>query len=184
MPVRIPSRRDDVSSNPTARSASPGRERYNHQSPTTASITTPMNANGIKLTVELSLATTSLLIGPSGALRSQSDAPSRMLSVPSVAMIDGSRKKRISVALKTPVATPTPTTASAPNTRATVDASGFIVNDAVTTHIVISAATETSNPRTSSAHVCPIATSASGIVVINRFPRLYFVRNASCRIPA
>jgi hypothetical protein len=53
------------------------------------------------------------------------------------------------------------------------------VYEAVTTHIVTSAATETSKPPTSRALVCPIATSASGMVLRRRLPRLYFVRNAS-----
>jgi hypothetical protein len=47
-----------------------------------------------------------------------------MLSVPRVAMIEGSRRMRISVALKTPVARPTPTIARAPPIRASVDESG------------------------------------------------------------
>ena len=42
---------------------------------------------------------------------------------------------------------------------------GVIVNEAVTTHIVISAATETSKPPTSSALAWPSETSASGIAV-------------------
>ena len=52
--------------------------------------------------------------------------------------------------------------------------------EAVTTQNVISAATETSKPPTSSAFVWPSATSASGIVASRRFWRLYSVRNASC----
>ena len=48
-PVPIPSRRDDVSSRPTARSARPVRVRYSHTSASTARTTTPMNASGTKL---------------------------------------------------------------------------------------------------------------------------------------
>ena len=78
----------------------------------------------------------------------------------------------MSTALKTPVASPTPTSASAPGTSASVDVVGVIVNEAVTTHIVINAATETSKPPTSSALVWPSETSASGIVARSRFRRL------------
>ena len=59
-----------------------------------------------------------------------------------------------------------------------------IVNDAVTTQRVTSAATEMSKPPTSSAFVWPSATSASGMVVSNRLFRLYSVRNASCETVA
>ncbi len=67
---------------------------------------------------------------------------------------------------------PTPTTASVPTNRTSDDLSGCIVNEAMTTHSVISAATETSKPPTSSAFVWPIETSASGIVASSRFSRL------------
>jgi hypothetical protein len=87
-------------------------------------------------------------------------------------MIEGRRKIRIRSALKSPVASPTPTTASAPGISAKVEVSGVIVYDAVTTHSVIRAATETSKPPTSSAHVWPIETSASGIVASSRLRRL------------
>src|SRR6187200_3060460 len=48
----------------------------------------------------------------------------------------------------------------------------------------MSAATETSKPPTSRAHVCPSETSASGIVRSRRLLRLKLVRKASCRIAA
>jgi hypothetical protein len=104
-----------------------------------------------------------------------------MLSVPRVAMIDGKRRTRISVALKIPVARPTPRIASEPRNRSKLDLSGVSVNDAVTTHIVIRAATETSKPPTSMAAVWPIATRARGIVASRRLLMLYCVRNASWR---
>src|SRR5690242_1204640 len=121
-----------------------------------------MKASGTKLQLVVSASIALLEIEPCGKPRSHSDAPSRMLRVASVAMIDGKRKTRIRIALKSPVAIPTPTSASAPGTRPQVEVVGVIVYDAVTTHIVISAATETSKPPTISAHVCPIETSASG----------------------
>ena len=83
------------------------------------------------------------------------------------------------VALKTPVARPTPTIASEPRNSAKVVSSGLSVKDAVTTHIVTSAATEMSKPPTSKAFVWPIATSARGIVESRRLLMLYSVRNAS-----
>ena len=104
-----------------------------------------------------------------------------MLSVASVAMIEGRRKTRIRIALKTPVAIPTPTSASAPGTSPRLEVVGVIVYEAVTMHIVISAATETSKPPTSSAQVWPSETSASGIVASSRLRRLYWPRNASWR---
>ena len=148
-PVDIPSRRDEVSSRPTARTAVPVRVRYSQTSASTTRTTTPMNATGMKPMLVFSASMTSLLIGPSGWSRSSSDAPSRMLKVPSVAMIDGRRRIRMRVALKTPVARPTPTIASEPRNSAKVVSSGLSVNDAVTTHIVTSAATEMSKPPTS-----------------------------------
>jgi hypothetical protein len=87
-------------------------------------------------------------------------------------MIDGRRRTRMRIALKTPVAIPTPTSAKAPGISPSVDVVGVIVNDAVTTHIVIRAATDTSKPPTSSALVWPSEARASGIVVSRRFPRL------------
>ena len=78
----------------------------------------------------------------------------------------------MSTALKTPVASPTPTSASAPGINPNCDVVGVIVYEATTTHSVISAPTETSNPPTSSALVCPIETSASGIVASSRLLRL------------
>ena len=104
-----------------------------------------------------------------------------MLSVPSVAMIDGRRRTRISIALKMPVASPTPRSASAPGKYPQPDVVGVIVYEASTTQNVISAATETSKPPTRSAVVCPSETSASGIVARRRLLRLYYVRNASSR---
>ncbi len=86
-----------------------------------------------------------------------------MLRVPSVAMIDGSRRTRISMALKRPVASPTPRTARAPGKSASPDMVGVSVKEAVTTHIVIRAATETSKPPTSRALAWPNETSMSGI---------------------
>ena len=65
------------------------RDRYSHRSASTARTKTAMNAIGMKPTLFVSPLITSLLIVPSGWSRSQSDAPSRMLRVPSVAMIDG-----------------------------------------------------------------------------------------------
>ena len=46
-PVDIPSRRDEVSSRPTARSAIPGRDRYSHRSARATRQTTAMNARGM-----------------------------------------------------------------------------------------------------------------------------------------
>ena len=89
-----------------------------------------MNAIGMKPMLVVSASMTSLLIGPSGWSRSRSDAPSRMLSVPSVAMIDGRRRTRIRVALKIPVARPTPRIASEPRKSANVVSSGLSVNEA------------------------------------------------------
>ena len=92
--------------------------------------------------------------------------------MPSVAMIDGRRKTRISVALKSPVASPTATSARRRGSAPTPTIAGVIVYEAVTTHSVISAATETSKPPTSSALVWPIETRASGIVARRRLRRL------------
>ena len=122
-PVAIPSRRDEVSSRPTARIASPVRVRYSQTSRATASTTTPMKAIGTKPTLVVRPSMTSLLIGPSGWSRRSSDAPWRMLSVPSVAMIDGSPSTRISVALKSPVASPTADEREAPGSSAQPDVS-------------------------------------------------------------
>ena len=142
-----------------------------------------MNAIGMKLTLFVSPLITSLLIVPSGWSRSQSDAPWRMLRVPSVAMIEGRRRTRIRVALKMPVASPTAEERERSREVAPARLVGVIVYDASTTQNVISAATDTSKPPTRSAVVCPIATSASGIVVRSRLLRLYEVRNASSRPP-
>ena len=180
-PVDIPSRRADVSSRPTARTAMPVRDRYSQRSASTTRTITPMKATGMKPMLVVSASMTSLLIGPSGWSRSRSAAPWRMLKVPSVAMIDGRRRTRIRVALKIPVARPTPRIASEPRKSANVVSSGLSVNEAVTTHIVTSAATEMSKPPTSSAFVWPIATSARGIVASRRLLMLYSVRNASWR---
>jgi len=65
-PVAIPTRRDDVSSRPTARIASPVRVRYSQMSPATASATTAMKAIGTKLTLFVSPSTAPLEMGPSG----------------------------------------------------------------------------------------------------------------------
>src|SRR3954471_646031 len=109
-------------------------------------MTTARNAIGTKLQLVVSASTALLEIEPSGWSRSQSAAPWMMLSVARVAMIDGRRKMRISTALKTPVAIPTPTSASPPGISPHVEVVGVIVYDAVTTHSVISAATDTSKP--------------------------------------
>ena len=53
------------------------------------------------------------------------------------------------------------------------ESSSDIVYDATTTQNVMSAATETSKPPTSSALVWPSETSASGIVTSSRLWRLY-----------
>ena len=92
--------------------------------------------------------------------------------MPSVAMIDGRRNSLTRVALKRPVASPTPSSASAPSHSIGADESGVIVYDATTTHIVISAPTDTSKPPTSSALAWPNETRASGKVARRRFPRL------------
>ena len=60
--------------------------------------------------------------------------------------------------------------------------SGVSTNDDTTTHIVISAPTDTSNALTISALVCPIAASASGIVAISRPLRLNSDRNDGSRL--
>ena len=120
----------------------------------------------------MSVSIASLEIEPSGWSRNHSDAPCRMLSVPIVAMIEGSRKTRMRSALKNPTASPTPTSASAPGTSPKDDVSGVIVYEAMTTHSVIRAATDTSKPPTSSAQVCPIETRASGSVASSRLLRL------------
>src|SRR5436309_8871493 len=112
-----------------------------------------MKAAGTKPQLVVNVSTASGEINPAGWSRSHSEAPWRMLSVPMVAMIEGSRKKRIRSALKIPTARPTPTSARAPATSPHDDVVGVIVYDAVTTHIVITAATDTSKPPTSSAHV-------------------------------
>ena len=83
-----------------------------------------MKASGTKLTLVVRVSTASLLIDPSGWSRSRSDAPWRMLNVPSVAMIDGRRRTRMSIALKIPVASPTPTSASAPGISPSADVVG------------------------------------------------------------
>ena len=138
-----------------------------------------MNAIGMKLTLFVSPLTTSLLIVPSGWSRSQSEAPWRMLRVPSVAMIEGRRRTRIRIALKMPVASPTARSASAPGKYPQPDVVGVSVYDASTTQNVISAATDTSKPPTRSAVACPSETSARGMVAKRRLLRLYDVRNAS-----
>ena len=68
-----------------------------------------------------------VLIAPCGKPRSSSETPSRTLSVPSVATIEGRRSTRMSSVLKMPVARPTPTIASAPSTRVGPDMLGVIV---------------------------------------------------------
>ena len=95
-----------------------------------------------------------------------------MLNVASVAMIEGSRKTRMRIALPSPTTTPTPTIRRAPGISPRVDVIGVIVYEAMTTDSVISAPTETSKPPTSSALVCPSETRASGIVSRRRFRRL------------
>ena len=65
-PVAIPSRRDDVSSRPTALVARPVRVRYSHTSPATARTTTAMKAIGTKPTLFVRPLMTSLEMGPSG----------------------------------------------------------------------------------------------------------------------
>ena len=65
-----------------------------------------MNASGTKLQLVVSASIALLEIVPEGWSRSHSESPWRMLSVPSVAMIDGRRKTRTSSALKTPTAKP------------------------------------------------------------------------------
>ncbi len=102
-----------------------------------------------------------------------------MLNVPSVAMIDGSLRTRMITALKIPVANPTAISARPPGSNAHPDVSNVIVYEARTTQNVMSAATETSKPPTSSAQVCPSETRASGIVRRSRLLRLKLVRKAS-----
>ena len=80
--------------------------RYSHASPRTAITTATMKAIGTKLTLLVSRSMTSVLIGPAGKSRRRSAAPSRMLNVPSVAMIDGSLRTQTRTALKIPVARP------------------------------------------------------------------------------
>ena len=94
-----------------------------------------------------------VLIGPSGCGRSHSEIPSRMLSIASVAMIDDSPSPRMRMTLVVPTASATPITASTPTTSCHPARSGVSTNEATTTHIVISAPTETSNARTISALV-------------------------------
>ena len=98
--------------------------------------------------------------------------------MPSVATIDGSRRIRIRNALKKPVATPTPRRASEPVTRPKPDVVGVSVNDATTTHSVMSAATETSKPPTSSATAWPIETMISGSAARSSALRFSLLRNA------
>ena len=92
--------------------------------------------------------------------------------VPIVAMIEGRRKSRMSIALKRPTPRPTPTSANAPGMSPRVEVVGVIVYEASTTQNVSRGPTETSKPPTSSAQVWPIATSASGIVASSRFRKL------------
>ncbi len=101
-----------------------------------------------------------------------------MLSVPSVATIDGRRSTRIRRALKRPVAIPTPMRASEPVTRPKPVVVGVSVNDAMTTQNVMSAATETSKPPTSSATAWPIETMISGNAARSRLLRFSLLRNA------
>ena len=65
-----------------------------------------MNASGTKLQLVVNASIALLEIDPEGWSRSHSEIPWRMLSVPSVAMIDGRRKTRTSSALKAPTAKP------------------------------------------------------------------------------
>ena len=65
-PVAIPSRRDDVSSRPTALIAKPVRVRYSHTSARTARTTTTTKAIGTKPTLLVRPSMTSLEMGPSG----------------------------------------------------------------------------------------------------------------------
>ena len=98
--------------------------------------------------------------------------------MPSVATIDGRRSPRIRNALKRPVAIPTPTRASTPGTSAMPEVVAGIVNDATTTTIVISAATETSKPPTRSATAWPNETRMSGNASRSRLLRFSLLRNA------
>ena len=67
-PVAIPSRRDDVSSRPTALSARPVRVRYSHTSARTARTTTAMKAIGTKPTLVVRPSMTSLVDGALGVI--------------------------------------------------------------------------------------------------------------------
>src|SRR6185436_3095601 len=99
---------------------------------------------GTKLQLVVNASIALLEIVPEGWSRSHSEIPWRMLSVPSVAMIDGRRKTLTSSALKAPTAKPTPTTASAPGISPQVEVVGVIVYEATTTQCVSRAPTETS----------------------------------------
>ena len=78
----------------------------------------------------------------------------------------------MSTALKIPVASPTAISARPPGSNAHPDVSSVIVYEATTTQNVISAATETSKPPTSSAQVWPSETRASGIVSEEQVPEV------------
>ena len=151
--------------------------RYSQPSASAARITTPANATGTNPTLVTSFPVTFVLIGPCGYERSRSERPSSTLNVPSVATIDGNWSTRMRNALHTPAPIPTPTTASTPGTMARPVVVGVSVNDATTTHIVMSAATETSKPPTSSATACPNETMMSGIAWRSRLLRFDLLRN-------
>ena len=131
-----------------------------------------MKATGTKLQLVVRLSMTSRSIDPSGWSRSSSAAPSRMLNVPSVAMIEGRRKHADEQRVEDPGREPDAHDRERARDQTQGDVVGVIVYEATTTHSVISAPTETSKPPTSSALVWPIETSASGIVASSRLLRL------------
>ena len=141
-----------------------------------------MNAYGMKLTFPSSASVTPESIEPLGTGRCSSASPCSTLSVASVAMIDGRRTIRIRVALTSPTAMPTPTSARAPRNSVPDPCPSDIVNEATTTHIVISAPTEMSKAPTSNALTCPIAMNARGSAVSSRLFRLYWERKSDERL--
>ena len=99
---------------------------------------------------------------PPGVSRRVSEIPFRMLSVASVAMIDGILSPRARPALTAPRTSPQPKIAATPSRIWVALDSGPIRKDATTTPSVTIAPTERSRYPTRSACVCPIATTASG----------------------
>src|SRR5581483_3630877 len=158
---RTPRRLADTSSNPTARMVSPADVRYSHRSHRTASTTVPMNAYGRKLTLASRALVTPESIEPPGTGRCSSASPCSTLRVARVAMIDGSLITRTSVELTSPTTAPMPTRASAPGSSVYHACPSAIVNEATTTHMLMSAPTSARGSQPRSAGTRPMRSAAA-----------------------